>query len=239
MTAKSIFSKLENDIMKVLTKNSGSYMSQYKIYNDLLKTIDTKDPDEKNNFKIKFLIVLRQLEHLFDNVSVVKKGNVLYAGFDIDKKEEKCENSDDFIDPNKEKTCEMPPEISVVNFILDENMVDYFKRKDSNDNTLLHNLILSRDIVRIKKHIGILTEMLEMQNMDGFTPIEIINDFTISNYFMKQMLNKINEMDNFIIELNKKSIKNYYDINCIKDDIYTLFIFYGIIIIFQLVILFI
>ena len=43
------FSKLESDIMKVLTKNPGLFLSQYKIYDQILENYEIKDPIEKDN----------------------------------------------------------------------------------------------------------------------------------------------------------------------------------------------
>jgi uncharacterized CHY-type Zn-finger protein len=56
--AQNIFSKLENDIMKILSRNSDKFLSQYKIYEELLEDLHIKDPYEKNQLKIRLIIVL-------------------------------------------------------------------------------------------------------------------------------------------------------------------------------------
>jgi len=124
------FTKLESDIMKVLTKNAGLFLSQYNIYDKILNDYDIKDPVERDNFKFRFLAVLRQMSNLFEGISIMKKEDVIFVGFDV--KNDKNDYDYEYSTLNEEikKNGEMPPEISVINLIIDKNMVTYINKKD-------------------------------------------------------------------------------------------------------------
>jgi hypothetical protein len=193
MTNTNTFSKLEADIMKILTKNHGSYLSQYKIYDQLLDNNEIKDPIEKDNFKFRFLVVLRQMSSLFEGVSIIKKDDVIYTGFGIESKNEDKYYFEDEIKKDKEKNGEMPSEISVINFIIDEGMDKYFSRIDYKGNTLLHNLIIVGDLERIKKCFSKIEDIIDKKNNDGLTPIDLISDFKINNFITNHIFEKFKE----------------------------------------------
>ena len=48
-----------------------------ELYSKVLDEFDIKDPIEKENLKIRFLIVLRKLSSIFDNIEVFSKNGVL------------------------------------------------------------------------------------------------------------------------------------------------------------------
>ena len=218
------FSKLESDIMKVLTKNPGLFLSQYKIYDQILENYEIKDPIEKDNFKFRFLAVLRQMSSLFDGVSIMKRDDVIYTGFEIETdKNQETEYSYSEMTQDKEKNGEMPSEMAVINFIIDEDMDNYLSRTDYKGNTVLHSLVIVSDLERIKKSFLKLEGMMEKKNKDGYTPVDLISDFKISNFFMNIIFQKFKEqeMDNDYllkkcnilashIEQNDKSSNMFY-----------------------------
>jgi hypothetical protein len=190
------FSKLEADIMKVLTKNPGLFLSQYKIYDQILENYEMKDPIEKDNFKFRFLAVLRQMSSLFDGVSIMKRDDVIYTGFEIEyDKNQESEYSFSEMTQDKEKNVEMPSEMGVINFIIDEGMDNYLSRTDYKGNTILHSLVIVSDLERIKKCFLKLEGNMEKKNKEGFTPVDLISDFKISNFFMNHIFQKFKEQE--------------------------------------------
>jgi hypothetical protein len=208
---EQIFSKLQNDIMKILTRNSGIYLSQYKIYDELLDNLEIKDPIEKENLKVRFLIILRQLSYLYKNVSVINKNGLLSASFDFNMDETENNNKDDDninneytnidTDTDTNKKYDMPSEIYVINFIIDENLDEYLYRKDYKGNTVLHNLILNNDYNRIKKSFNKLHLMLYQKNNNDEYPTDLISDFKINNLITNYLISRISEMENNVIDL--------------------------------------
>ena len=99
-----IFDKIETDLMKVLTKEPDRSFTQYELYSKLLDELDVKDPIEKENLKIRFLIVLRKLSSIFDNVHVYKKNGFLNAIFKIiESTDDKLDDKLDNLSDNKKK----------------------------------------------------------------------------------------------------------------------------------------
>lgn len=214
----NIFKKLELTIIATIARNPGEYKSQYEIYNEIMEDLNIKNPEEKESLKIKFLYILRVLPGLYDDIKIVKKNEVLYIAFSPQKEDieilnmniEKSINSNTnigmSIDENMDEMInkninpienKMPLEIDVINFILDESkndsyMLKFFNKKDYNNNTLLHNLILNNDYDRIKKSFDRLYQMTEQKNNDDKTPIELISDVRISNLFLSEII-KINK----------------------------------------------
>ena len=226
---EQIFPKLQNDIMKILTRNTGIYLSQYKIYDELLDNLEIKDPIEKENLKVRFLIILRQLSYLYKNVSVINTNGILSASFDFNGKEtDNNETYDDkinneYIIPETDIKHDMPSEIYVINFIIDENLDEYLYRKDYKGNTVLHNLILNNDCNRIKKSFNKLHLMLYQKNDNDEYPTDLITDFKINNFILNYLINRISEMENNVIDLtntieihNKEIDKNKKMIEEIK-----------------------
>ena len=243
-----IFNKLQNDIMKILTRSNGDYISQYKLYDEILEEFDIKDPLEKENLKMKFLIVLRTLPFTFEYINIINKNGSLHIKFlnsDESSTDESSDNSSDDsfekkpkdlpFDLFKEESTEiknvMPTDISVVNFIIDENIEDYFYRKDYEGNTLLHSLILNNDYLRIKKNFNKLKKLINVKNNNNETPIEIINDNRISNLFLNQLIIDNNNLKKDILLLNNFS-KDQYILNYI---VYSVFFVLSVANIVQLV----
>lgn len=235
-THNTIFNKLEVDIMKVLTKSSGTYHSQFKIYNELIENLEIKDPIEKDNLKKKVLTVLRVLPHTFDNIKVIKENDILYVAFSPEKD---ILNQETIIEKNEEliKDNKWLSEIAVINFIIDENMNDYLYKKDYTGNTVLHSLILNNDEIRIKKAFQKLKSMINEKNLDHQTPIEVINNFKISNLFINHLINEnetmkkdISELKFTTEELKKYLVIVYYTILFLSCILFleTYFVFYYI-----------
>jgi hypothetical protein len=181
----NIFSKLENDIMKILTRNSDKFLSQYKIYDDLLEDLDIKDPYEKEQLKIRFIIVLKQLSSIYNNISVSSKNKIMYAKFCIDSlPEETVEESTKSQNENEE----MPNELSVVQFIIDNKLIQFYSKKDFEGNTILHTLVKYSDFNRVEEIMNYENISFFDKNKADVTPMDLITDIRISNLLIKNLM---------------------------------------------------
>lgn len=230
---EDIFDKLETDMMKVLTKEPDRLFTQYELYSKLLDEQDIKDPIEKENLKFRFLIVLRKLSSIFDGVEILNKNGVLNATFKTVDKVDDCSdnkndydsNSDkDYLEENlKEDYTEMPSEISVIQFIIDENIEKYYSKKDYEGNTILHKLVLYSDFERFKKIYLRDDVSLNDLNNNNKTPIDLITDIKISNLLISNLIEdsknseyELLEMKNRIKSLDDELFKLYLQFNCLQ-----------------------
>jgi hypothetical protein len=199
----SVFDKLQNKIMRILTRESGQYLSQFEIYNNLVDDLEIKDPIEKENLKIRFLMILRQLPCYFDEVKVLNKNDILHVSFSPEK-----ESS--ITDVPVEQTSEnkMPSEMAVINFIIDNRIKEYYFKKDYNGNTILHSLVIANDIERIEKLYYEFEKFLSEKNNMGETPMDLIRDFKVNNFFLKRMSEEIKRQNIELQKLNDIEITN-------------------------------
>jgi len=215
-----IFNKIEKELMKILTRTPGVFRNQFNLYSELLEEFDDIiDPVEKDNFKIRFLLVLRKLPSIFDNIVVENNNGVLSAIYSIESLDKNLQtNSYENINNTD---ISMPSEISVIRFIVDEKIEKYYSKKDYLNNTLLHYLVNDNDYERINKIMGSNTLNLSFldKNDEGKAPLDLIKDIRISNLFIKELiknntdnLNKIKKMELTIIKLETEVIKTKVDI---------------------------
>jgi len=212
-----IFNKIEKELMKILTRSPGVFRSQYDLYSELLEEFDDfKDPIEKENFKIRFLLVLRKLPSIFDDIVVKNNNGVLSAIFSIESLDKTLETeSYEKIDSTN---ISMPSEIAVIRFIVDEKIEKYYSKKDYLNNTLLHYLVNDNDYDRINKIMGSNTLNLSFldENDEGKTPLDLIKDIRISNLFIKELIQSNNDNFNKIGSLEMKHNELLSDFNDIK-----------------------
>ena len=220
---EDIFDKLETDIMKVLTKEPDRSFTQYELYSKLLD--EHKDPIEKENLKFRFLIVLRKLSSTFDGVQIHNKNGVLNATFKtIDKLDDSSDNKNDsysdkdFLEEDfKEDQTDMPSEISVIQFIIDENIEKYYSKKDYDGNTILHKLVLYNDLERFKKiYLRNDVSLNELNNNDK-TPIDLITDIKFSNLLISHLIEDSKNFEYELLEM-KNTIKS------LDNDLYKLYL---------------
>ena len=182
---QNIFSKLENDIMKILSRNSDKFLSQYKIYDELLEDLDIKDPYEKDQLKIRLIIVLKQLSSMYNNISVSLKNKIMYAKFCIDSlPEEPFEEST----KSQNESEDMPNELSVVQFIIDNKLIQFYSKKDFEGNTILHTLVKYSDFNRVEEIMNYENISFFDKNKAEITPLDLITDIKISNLLIKNLM---------------------------------------------------
>lgn len=195
-----IFSKIETEIMKILSRNPGNFVNQYSLYQQLLEEYELKDPVEKEDFKMKFLIVLRQLSSVFNNVSIKNEKGIFSAGLfikddvniTVEEEKENTEDTttdtvnDDTFDnlllsrKNMNSSKNTLFDIAVINFIVDEDIYYYFNRKDYQGNSILHNLVIANDYERTKKIYHRNDISFQDENNEGLTPLHYIQDVRIA-----------------------------------------------------------
>lgn len=220
-----IFNKIEKELMKILTRTPGVFRSQYDLYSELLEEFDNiKDPIEKENFKIRFLLVLRKLPSIFDDIVVKNNNGILSAIYSIESLDKNLET--DSFEKIDSTNIIMPSEISVIRFIVDEKIEKYYSKKDYLNNTLLHYLVNDNDYDRINKIMGSNTLNLSFldENDEGKTPLDLIKDIRISNLFIKELIQ--NNSDNFnkigTLEIKYNELKSEV-VNMKVDIIFTRF----------------
>lgn len=206
-----IFNKIEKELMKILTRTPGVFRSQYDLYSELLEEFDDiKDPIEKDNFKIRFLLVLRKLPSIFDDIVVKNNNGVLNAIYSIESLDKTLET--DSYEKIDSTNISMPSEISVIRFIVDEKIEKYYSKKDYLNNTLLHYLVNDSDYDRINKIMGSNTLNLSFldENDEGKTPLDLIKDIRISNLFIKELIQSNTDNFNKIgsLELKHDNLKS-------------------------------
>jgi hypothetical protein len=196
------FEKLETCIMQVLSGNPDKYMSQYEIYNKLCDNLELSDPNEKKILKFRFLIVLRQLSSIFDGVSVLNKNGILRAGFFTEDKVEFQEQEFVSIEP---EDSNIPNDLSVVQFIVDQNIEEFYNRRDYLGNTILHTLVLNNDHERVQKVIDTEICSFSEKNNNGETPLDLINDFKMNNLITKDILEQISDLEYDVMTLKSSN----------------------------------
>lgn len=208
MASLNDFTLLEKDCMKAITCKPNKYLSEFDIYNYVSEIYNFKDPIEKELLKKNVKMILRTLSSTYDCVKIKKENNIFHVLFST----EDNEHENNIIEINQEdiNKINMPTEISVINFIMDENITEYFSKKDYLGNNILHNLVLHNDYDRITTHFNKLFFLLFQENDNGKTPIDLINDFKISNFFIKNLykyhsnnLINIENINNEIYDLNQ------------------------------------
>jgi hypothetical protein len=208
------FTFLETECMKIITSKSGNYISQFDVYNRIIEKLELKDPIEKDRLKYKVLMILRSLTNIYDNIYILNKNNILYICFSTEeiinedvKINKKIEN-----DKLNTQKNDMPTDISVINFILDNNVTDFIYQSDYLGNNTLHYLIMNNDLDRIKTNFTKLLILLEKENNKGEFPFDLITDIKISNLFLKTYYFKFQEIDkdllNIYVKMDDLILKN-------------------------------
>lgn len=206
---------LETECMKIITSKSGNYLSQYDVYNTIVEKLELKDPIEKDKLKYKILMILRSISNIYEHVNIINKNNILYVSFS----HEECnidinKNIDNDIDKYKLniQKIDMPTDISVINFILDNNVTEFIYQSDYLGNNILHYLIMNNDLDRIKTNFTKLLILLEKENNKGDFPVDLITDMKISNLFLKTYYIKFQEIEkdflNIYVKIDNLVVKN-------------------------------
>jgi len=222
------FEAVEKECMKYLILNTGIKQSQFAIFQKISEKFEDligNDPIDKNNLKYITLAVLRTLSARNDNILIEDINDVIYASHYVDMKNSTSVNdsikANTFVEikPTEKQKEEMPSNVSVIEFILDNKLTDHYYDIDFLGDNMLHKLINANKLDRIINHIDILINMVNVENNQKKTPIDIITDIRISNYFMAYLI-KRNSINESIISKSNVNINNLYNYaNNLENDI--------------------
>ena len=170
---------IENKIMNILYSSMDIKFTKFTLYNKLI--IDKYDMTKNNfihqNFKAKYLLVLRNLRSKYDDIIMDKDEEgtpYILCTFNKDKIEKVEEyNSTEIISEI---------DVNLSKYIIDNSIEKEFKYVDPFDgNTIYHDLVLSNNFDSIEKMIN--GEIFEffVFNKNNQTPLELSSNYLISN----------------------------------------------------------
>ena len=198
MATSISFETVEKECMKALIFSANTKHSQYVIFEkitDKFSDIIGNNPALKNELKYITLAVIRSLSVRNDNIIVEERNNVLYAGYYIDMESSKKLFDEEVNVSNDKNTEDMPNNMSVIEFILSNKLVDFYQNKDYMGNTILHHLVSSNNVDMIINYFDVVKNMIDVKNHEGKIPIDLIKNVSISNIFLKDLIakNKVHE----------------------------------------------
>jgi hypothetical protein len=207
---------VEKECIRFLALKSGKSQSYISIFNRIvdsekISSIIGKNLILLNELKLITYDVVRHLSTRQKNIKVHDMNGTLYAYHYIDDSDinlpitMSVSSSEETVEDNSNINVDV---ISVIEFILSNKIYSHYYRPDYLGNTMLHNLIIANRLDYIKKYFSILIEMIDTENNEVNTPIILIKDLSISNFFL-----------DYLFKLNKLKEKELIEIiNIIKSD---------------------
>ena len=200
------YEQLESKIARYLMRKPDQLFSHRYLVNEISSEFDFKDPVLLKKLKDDIGIVMRFLKK-YDNFDVIEDNgsiNVVYMT--------KSEDSKKFYEmvdePSKDEdndTQSIQSGLAVAQFIVDNNLNNFYQQKDHKGNTALHYFMIHGDINRAEKLFKIDELSLLDKNSEGYTPIDLIKDIRISNSLINGLIsNKLileNKVENMQVEL--------------------------------------
>jgi hypothetical protein len=189
-------SKIESDIMKIVTKNVDFPVSQYKIYNELCNNYNLKKSMDKDELKMHIIIVLRYLKNKYKNIVVLYKNTIFYVSYS-DNKNILNENNLSLY-----KYEAFPSEKEVILYIVDKEIYEYYDVKDYDGNNILHSLVIYNEVEIINKNIHMfeLFHLIYVKNDKNQFPVDLIDNILITNIFVKKILVDFTKLE---LDMNK------------------------------------
>lgn len=209
------FEEINAKLLLVLCANENILFEQYTLFNKTVdkfrsnNTIHYVSPD----FKLKFLLILRSLMSKNNDITVLKKNNVYYAGYNLQNVDHDLNTnySEHWIDKN-----------SLNHYIIENNLEDELNYIDpENGNTLFHDLLSTNNHSFIEKVVKTFDINYSLKNNDNKTPIECISDIKIAVFVINDLNNKMYSIDKRIKllesenSINKTSITQFLKIKFI------------------------
>ena len=152
-TTNYTYEQLESKIARHLTRKPDHFFTHRFLVNEISSDLDLKDPVLLNKLKDDIGIVMRFLKK-YDNFDVVEENGslrVIYMTKFYDS------NVFEIVEPPHEKEDTEPTYIqsglAVAQFIIDNDLTEFFKQKDHKGNTALHYFMIHGDILRSQKLI--------------------------------------------------------------------------------------
>ena len=195
------YETIENKIMMVLVQNQGKLLSKSTLYGKVLdkfddiKDIKFVDPQ----FKYNFLITVKSLPAKYDDIEIINFNTRSYIVFNNLNQEE------DLIDRVLQEpinSYNLPNQYETAIFIVDNNLYD--KLYCDTNTTIYHDLIAGSYHLQVNKLISDKKMKINVKDDSGKLPIEYIDNFKMSNLFIKDLYNKLESLNNKLESLENK-----------------------------------
>lgn len=199
--------EIESKLLIILYANENKIFDQYVLWNKLIDKLEINNKYINPTFKNKYLIVLRNLKNRFDDIEIVKENNI-YKAY--------CKKDDikvEYEDYEKVDECEQNTfDINDLNnYILDNNLYEELDYEDSDGNTIYHDLISGNNYFQVNKLINANKFNYLKVNKNNKTPVDLITNQVITNLIIKDLLKKMNKLENKIFVLENKNIIDKLD----------------------------
>lgn len=235
---------VEKECMKVLLLNPNKSESYNSIFNkisekDNIKNIIGNNPILLEELKIITYDVVNHLSIRQNNVIVSNNNGILKACYSISESNDMNNNVHDSelhdndlhnnvheskLDESEKDSINI---ISVIEFILNNKLDNYYYRKDHLGNTMLHYLVIHNRLDYITKYFNILVNMIDITNNNDKTPIHLIKSLEINSFFLNFQIQRYKENINILNEkINVLNDKNFNERNVIKKIMIMLIILY-------------
>lgn len=226
MTNMITLNEIENKIVLILMASPNIMYTQYTLYDKILEKFDVKDYKADQGFKAKYMLVLNNLDKTYDNIKLQNINDKYIICYE-DKDEIKSnQNKEEIInDLNNSRDDDMSNSSFILDFIVTNKVTDHYNYIDpKTGNTILHE-VLSKDNTENVKNILQHNSNLRASNersvleapkspeterivVDGDllilnknleTPIEKINSIQVSNLIIMELLKKINNYEEMLL----------------------------------------
>jgi hypothetical protein len=196
--------EINSKIMIILCANEGIVFDQYNLYSKVLDKISSSN-FVPTTFKYKFMLVLRNLMTINNNVKLIKENDVYNVVY----------NSDVVIPINTNYDSSWVNINDFNTYIVDSNLDSEFNHKDiESGNTLYHDVFSSNCYDTIKKVIKTHYVDYEIKNNFDKTPIECINDIKVATLVISDLNSRINLLE---MRLEKLELTDFFDEYSIYD----------------------
>ena len=198
------FDEITTKIMIILNANEGKILNQYKLYELVIDKFNQNIMSIPNEFKYKFMLVLRQLMSKFDDVEVRKESEVYYVSYN------KLKDSN-YLESLVQKNTMWLNKYELYDYIIKNDLDDEIDYADpESGNTIIHDVLGSDDVSLAKKLIDNYYVDFDVKNINNETPIDFIKNIKISNMVVKDLNVRLSLLEQRLEKLeNKKSIEDF------------------------------
>ena len=211
------FDTIQNLICIFLRANENVKMSQFVLYSKLIERLNLKNKYINDKFKRKFLIVLKNLKNINDDIEITIDNKIINAV---------CKNDNELLRKNydvNEADVEngydetVFENIDIYNYIIENKLYDEYDYEDSNGNTIYHDLISYNNNENIQKLI--LENKFKFYKKNNFDkiPSDYIKTQETTNIIIKNLLFKNKELEERILKIeNVDLLKKVNEITIVQ-----------------------
>lgn len=204
------FKIVEKYVMLFITRNSGSLCTIQHIYNDILDDLDIKNPEIKNDLKIKLHFVMSQLDSNQKNVTVVKKGESYLVGYNMP--------NNYFVELNQSSSFPTNDTVKTDNIINTDNLaktmfeyivdndINYPIKCDCNGENLLFIGVSLNDTIRVNKLVTKYSMSFFDKNKDGKSVFDLIPESPMLKYCILENNKQIKNLKKDVKDLSSSLV---------------------------------